>query len=422
MNRSIFTSKQSKQIIANHGSKVMYCTSQALVSLLASCMGGDVQIEGEADIRVFGEGNLPRLHLAIQARSQNHNVINRARRCRRPVIEILAAAFGLNHEEPEEMDILHGVMMLAVGWCRVEPKSERLVGIGAKLANWRETLDRLFQSPEDHTITFLKEACDFGALFRAIDDASILVVPETVTKRVPIDRIDVDGRNFRDDVGDIKAFSEDIRRNGLVHPVTVIPQRNGRFALLTGERRFLALKKAGYKVLDVIIGSPSMDSVTLFRLSENLQSKKNDALELAKAFDMALHEKKIVDANFSQRDLAKTVNIDATQISKYRKLLSIPGKYHDRIRHLDMEKLLIIAGADSEEDRQRLMDLALSGATVEKMRSAAPKPSKKKATVYRHKLTHGGINVTLNTRKKAPTKKEVEEAFQIILQQMFPEA
>jgi hypothetical protein len=163
--------------------------------------------------------------------------------------------------------------------------------------------------------------------------------------------------------------------------------------------------------------------VTLRRLAENCQSKKNDHLELAKAFDMALHEKRTADPNFSQKDLAKAVNIDVTQISKYRKLLDIPVEHHDRVRHLGMEQLIIIAGADSEEDRQRLMEIALSGATVAAMRSQRSTPStKKKTSGFRQKLNHGGIGVVLTSKKNAPTKEEIEAAFKSILQQMFPDA
>lgn len=420
MNRSIFINKKSKAIIANHGGKVMYCAGQALLSLLTTFMVRDVHVETEADIRVFGEGDLPRLHLAIQARSQNANVINRSRRCRRPVVDVLAAAFGLNHEEPEDLEVLQGLMMLAVGWCMLDPKGDHILGVGHKLAKWKDTMGVLFQHPEDNTIPFLREVLDRDALFEAIDRASIPVVTETLISRVPVDHIDADGTNFRDDPGDINSFSDDIRRNGLVHPITVTPQRNGRFAVLTGERRLLALKKAGYKVLDVIIDSPSADMVTLRRLSENCQSKKNDHLELAKAYDMALHEKRGLDPNFSQKDLAEAVQVDVTRMSKYMKLNSIPAEYHDSIRHLDMEKLLIIAGADTEEERQRLIDIALKGATVAKMRSAGQKSRTRKAG-FRQKMAHEGISVVLTTKENAPTKEKIEAAFKSILQQMFPE-
>lgn len=420
MNRSTFTNKKSKEIINSHGRKVMGCGSQSLLTLLETCMGADFRFDTHADIRLYGEGERPQLHLAITGHSEKTFVVDRARRRGRLVIEVLAAAFGLNLEEIDDLEVLQGLMMLSVGWCKLTPNGDRLVGIGRKLARWYETAVAVKCTPDDTAIPFLKDACELEALFGAIEAASTPIVPKRLLRTVSIDLIDLDEANFRDDQGDIDALAESIKRHGNLHPITVIPKRTGRFDVLLGERRHLAQKRAGCKVIDVIIDSPAVDMVTVRRLAENCQSKKNDHLELANAYTKALREKRALYPDFSQKDLAETVNVDVTRISKYLKLMSIPEEHHDRIRHLDMEKLLIIAGADTDEERQRLMNLALGGATVAKMRSAAPKPSKKKATVYRHKLTHGGINVMLNT-KKAPTKQEVQEAFQTILNEMFPE-
>lgn len=422
MNRSTFTNKRSREIIANHGYKALHCLSQGLLSLLSTCMAGDVQIETAADVRIFGESERPRLHLAISGRSKEAFVIDRHRRRGRPAIEVLTAAFGLNHHEPEDLQIIQGLLMLAVGWCKVDPKSEHLIGIGNKLARWDEATVALKCTPDDTAVRFLKDACDLQAVFAAVGQASIEAAPKRLLRTVSIDLIDLDEANFRDDQGDIIAFAENIKSHGNLHPITVIPKRGGRFDVLLGERRYLAQKKSGCKIIDVIIDSPSADMVTLRRLSENCQSKKNDHIELAKAFDMALREKRALYPEFSQKDLADAVHLSVTQLSKYLKLLNIPDELHDRVRHLGMEQLVIIAGADSEAERQQLIDLALNGATVAMMRSLRSTPStKKKTSGFRQKLTHSGISLVLTSKKDAPTKKEVEEAFQTILQQMFPE-
>lgn len=420
MNRSIFTNKKSNEIIAKHGSKVMQCVSQALLSVLETRMGADFCFESHADIRLFGVGERPRLHLAIAGRSKEAIVIDRHRRRGMPVIEVLAAALGLNPDEREDLPILQGLLMLSVGWCKLDPKGEHLVGIGNRLARWDETTVALKCTPDDSAIPILKEACNLQALFDAVDQASTEAAPRRLLRTVPINLIDVDEDNFRDDQGDIDAFAENIKHHGNLHPITVIPKRGGRFDILLGERRYLAQKKAGCKIIDVIIDSPSADMVTLRRLSENCQSKRNDHLELAQAYDKALSEKRAVDPGYSQKDLAEAVQVDVTRMSKYMKLNSIPAEYHDSIRHLDMEKLLIIAGADTEEKRQRLIDIALKGATVAKMRSAGQKSRTRKAG-FRQKMAHEGISVVLTTKENAPTKEKIEAAFKSILQQMFPE-
>lgn len=424
MERSIFTHQRSKAFITEHRHEAMCCLSQGFLTLLSTCMAGDVQIENMADVRIFNESERPRLHLAVSERSKGAFIIDRTRRRGRPAIEVLAAAFGLNHDQPEDLEVLLGLVMLAIGWCRLAATGDRLVGVGKTLTHWEQTSIALKCTPDDSAIPILRDACNLHALFDAVEQASLIAEPKRLIRTLSIDLIDLDDTNYRADQGDIDAFAEDIKSHGNMHPITVIPRRGGRYDVLLGERRYLAQKKAGCKTIDVIIDSSPADMVTLRRLSENCQSKKNDHLELAKAFDMALQEKRALHPEFSQKDLADAVRLSVTQISKYLKLLSIPDELQDRIRHLEMEKLLIIAGADSAEERQRLIDLALNGATVARMRSVGMKSQakkNKKKTGFRQKMEHDGISLVLTSKNNAPTRDEIEAAFQAILQQMFPE-
>ncbi|MCD8068487.1 MAG: ParB N-terminal domain-containing protein, partial [Lachnospiraceae bacterium] len=56
---------------------------------------------------------------------------------------------------------------------------------------------------------------------------------------------------IRKDFGDISELAQDIKENGLINPPVVIPEENGTFTLLAGERRIRAMKQLGYPQVEV---------------------------------------------------------------------------------------------------------------------------------------------------------------------------
>ena len=67
---------------------------------------------------------------------------------------------------------------------------------------------------------------------------------------IDIDLIHMDGR-IRRDYGDIAELAEDIRKNGLINPPVVIPNADGSYTLLTGERRIRAMRQLGYRQVEI---------------------------------------------------------------------------------------------------------------------------------------------------------------------------
>src|SRR5207253_10743683 len=63
---------------------------------------------------------------------------------------------------------------------------------------------------------------------------------------VPIDRIEiVPDRDHRGEDVDLKDLLESIPTIGMLHPLLVLPERNGKYELLAGHRRVRAARKLG---------------------------------------------------------------------------------------------------------------------------------------------------------------------------------
>lgn len=107
---------------------------------------------------------------------------------------------------------------------------------------------------------------------------------------VDIDKIVV-GDRIRRDFGDLEELAENIRRNGLLNPLTV----NSDFKLLAGERRYRACKLLGWQQVDVRMVESEDEAQDLeIEMSENNVRRNFTGSELAEGLrrQMAIETEK----------------------------------------------------------------------------------------------------------------------------------
>lgn len=105
---------------------------------------------------------------------------------------------------------------------------------------------------------------------------------------IDIDKIRVQNR-IRKDFGDIQELADDIKENGLINPPVVIPEEDGTFTLLAGERRLRAMKSLGYQQVEVRTWKNLSDEEKLnVEISENEVRKdfsKAERIEYARRLE-----------------------------------------------------------------------------------------------------------------------------------------
>lgn len=107
---------------------------------------------------------------------------------------------------------------------------------------------------------------------------------------VDIDSIIVDDR-IRKDFGDIEELADNIRKNGLLNPLTV----NGDYKLLAGERRLRACRLLGWNQVDVRVVKSDDEAQDLeIEMSENNLRRNFTGSELAEGIrrQMAIESEK----------------------------------------------------------------------------------------------------------------------------------
>lgn len=120
-------------------------------------------------------------------------------------------------------------------------------------------------------------------------------------------------------------LSKSISEVGLIQPI-VVRKRGRKYEIVTGERRFEAVKKAGLKNIPAIVKSISETTSIKLALIENIQRENLKPIEEARAYQY-LQEK----LNLSQHDIAKTIGKTQPFINKMLKLLLLPKKVQEML-------------------------------------------------------------------------------------------
>jgi ParB family chromosome partitioning protein len=173
-----------------------------------------------------------------------------------------------------------------------------------------------------------------GAL---IDDGKIetpereggAVAPADIINEIELDKVDVNPfqprNNFDEEALD--ELAESIKELGIIQPVSVRLLENGRYQLITGERRIRAAKKVGIKTIPAYIREADDQSMLEMALVENIQREDLDAIEVAISYQRLIEECDLTQENLSQR-----VGKKRATVTNYLRLLKLPAEIQIGIR------------------------------------------------------------------------------------------
>lgn len=131
-------------------------------------------------------------------------------------------------------------------------------------------------------------------------------------------------KNF--DAEKLKELSDSIKLHGVLQPIAV-REKDGRYEIIAGERRWRAAKMAGLDEIPVYILNCDNREVMTLALIENLQRTDLNPIEEAEAFQnlMTLCE-------CTQNDLGYIISKSRSYIANSLRLLSLPERVRELIR------------------------------------------------------------------------------------------
>jgi ParB family chromosome partitioning protein len=216
-------------------------------------------------------------------------------------------------------------------------------------------------------------------------DALIETVPEVPPEPVrtlPIDSLRPNRFQPRSHFADaqLEELTESIRTQGIVQPLVVTPEGEG-WAIIAGERRWRAARKAGLESVPVVVREVADDRELLeLALVENLQRSDLNPIEEAEAY-AALQEK----FGLSQDAVAARVGKARTTVTNALRLLRLPEEVLELLREgqLTAGQARPLLGLESAEAQILLAERAvregLSARDLERLTAdPAERPKAKK--------------------------------------------
>lgn len=159
---------------------------------------------------------------------------------------------------------------------------------------------------------------------------SALLPAEEGIRSLPIDQLQPSRhqpRSLFDDAG-LDELAASIRAQGVIQPLIVTPTGGGAYTIVAGERRWRAARRAGLKVVPVVVRQVRDDRQQLeLALVENLQRADLNPIEEAEAF-RSLQE----SFGLSHEEIADRVGRARPAVTNTLRLLKLPRAVQDLLR------------------------------------------------------------------------------------------
>jgi len=242
-------------------------------------------------------------------------------------------------------------------------------------------------------------------------------VAEAVTSilRIPIDQIEANPRQPRHDFDEqaLNELASSIKLHDIVQPITVSKMQNGKYRLISGERRWRASKIAGLVDVPAYIRQANDQELLELALLENLQREDLNAVEIALSYKRMMEE-----LNYTQEQVAERMGKERSTVANYIRLLKLPPDIQVAVRKSDISMgharaLINVDTVDKQlfifneirsrslsvrqtEDLVRKMYKSGPGAVKESVKSSLPPAYKK---IEDNLATHFSTKVRLSHNK-----------------------
>ncbi len=121
----------------------------------------------------------------------------------------------------------------------------------------------------------------------------------------------------------LKELSNSIKENGLLNPLIVRQKEDGRYELISGHRRKLAMELAGIKEADAIVKELSNDQAVIEMVDSNIQREKVLPSEKAFAYKMKYESLKNQGKKVTGPEVQKTEEDSDRNIRRYIRLTNL---------------------------------------------------------------------------------------------------
>lgn len=143
----------------------------------------------------------------------------------------------------------------------------------------------------------------------------------------------------------LEELADSIRQLGIIQPITLSKGDDGRYIIISGERRWRAAQRADLKTLPAYIREVDDEQLHAMALVENIQREDLNAIEIALGMQRLIEE-----CHLTQEALSERVGKKRSSVANYLRLLKLPAEVQLAIKEglISMGHAKAIAGAEGE--------------------------------------------------------------------------
>ncbi len=176
--------------------------------------------------------------------------------------------------------------------------------------------------------------------------------------RIPVDMIEPNPFQPRMsfDTTALDELAESIKALGLIQPITVRRKPDGRYQIISGERRFRACRLCGMDMIPAYIRDTDDQGMLEMAIVENIQRENLDPIEIAMSYQRLIDE-----CNLTQEQMAIRVGKKRASVTNFLRLLKLPAKIqHDlKVGLLSVGHAKVLLGIEDHNMQEYLCDLVI---------------------------------------------------------------
>ena len=153
---------------------------------------------------------------------------------------------------------------------------------------------------------------------------------------------------------ELEGLAQSIRANGILQPLLVRTNENGKYELVAGERRLRAARLVGITKVPCILNDISESDSAVFAIIENLQRQNLDFFEEAEALATL-----VSDYRMSQDELCKKLGKAQSTLSNKLRLLKLSEEMRYKISRAGLSERHARALLSLEDEVQRARALSI---------------------------------------------------------------
>jgi ParB family chromosome partitioning protein len=166
----------------------------------------------------------------------------------------------------------------------------------------------------------------------------------------------------------LEELAASIKQLGIIQPVTVREMNDGKYQIISGERRYRASQIAGLSEIPAYIRHADDNNMLELALVENIQREDLDAMEVAISYQRLIDECQLTQENVSER-----VGKKRSTIANYLRLLKLPAEIQLAIRQrqINMGHARALVNVEQSDHQLRLLhDIIENGLSVRQVETA----------------------------------------------------